>query len=221
VTATPFRDLLSSPGVREVSRLEGRVGFMAYHGGSLEHYTDVIADEAAALSGASYYGVLQPPDLQVHIPSHRVSRHESDTLHEFIEHVDMVITIHGYGRHGMWTTLLLGGQNRELAHHVAGHLARTLPDYTLVTDLDLMPRELRGLHHANPVNVPRGKGVQIELPPRVRGSSPIWKDWTGPGHVPHTVSLIDGLAAAAAAWMDGLAGQGASRVTDQPSSPRV
>ena len=99
------------------------------------------------------------------------------------------------------TTLLLGGQNRELAHHVADHLVPSLPEYTILTELDEIPKELRGLHHANPVNLPRGKGVQIELPPRVRGTSPVWKDWTGPGHVPHTVSLIDGLATAAAAWM--------------------
>lgn len=221
MTTTPFRDLLDSPGVTEVSRLEGRIGFMAYHGGSLEHFTDVIADEAAALSGASYYGVLQPPDLQVHIPSHRVSRHESQQLHDFVEHVDAVITVHGYGRHGMWTTLLLGGQNRSLAHHVAGHLEPSLPDYTVVTDLDVMPRELRGLHHSNPVNLPRGKGVQIELPPRVRGAGPVWKDWDGPGHVPHTSALIESLAAAAAAWMRLLEAQGASRTTDQPSSPRT
>lgn len=205
MTSTPFRDLLASPGVREVCRLEdhptGKVGFMAYHGGSLEHYTDVIADEAAALSGASYYGVLQPADLQWHIPSHRVSMHESDTLRAFVEHVDVVITIHGYGRDGMWTTLLLGGQNRDLADHVAGHLGPLLPDYTIHTDLPSIPKELRGLHHANPVNLPRSKGVQIELPPRVRGTSPIWKDWTGPGHVPHTQALIEALAAAARAWV--------------------
>ena len=53
MSATPFRELLDSPGVREVCRLEGRLGFMAYHGGSLEHVTDVIADAAAARSGAS------------------------------------------------------------------------------------------------------------------------------------------------------------------------
>lgn len=50
------------------------------------------------------------------------------------------------------------------------------------------------------MNLPRQQGVQIELPPRVRGSSPIWKDWPGPGLVPHTESLIDGLVAAATSW---------------------
>jgi phage replication-related protein YjqB (UPF0714/DUF867 family) len=100
----------------------------------------------------------------------------------------------------MWTTLLLGGQNRELAEHVAGHLRPLLPDYTMETDLDHMPKELRGLHHRNPVNLPTNQGVQIELPPRVRGRSPIWRDWEGPGLVPHTQALIDGLVAAATSW---------------------
>ena len=200
MSATPFRELLDSPGVREVCRLEGRLGFMAYHGGSLEHVTDVIADAAAARSGASYYGVLQPEDLVWHIPSHRVSPAESPTLAGFLEHVHAVITVHGYGRHGMWTTLLLGGQNRELAGHVAAFLRPALPDYTIETDMEAIPTELRGLHAANPVNLPRHRGVQIELPPRVRGTSPIWKDWAGPGLVPHTQALIDALAAAALAW---------------------
>jgi phage replication-related protein YjqB (UPF0714/DUF867 family) len=199
-SSTPFRDLLASPGVREECHLAGRVGFMAYHGGSLEHLTDVIARQAAERSGASYYAVLQPEDLVWHIPSHKVSPEESPALQRFVEHVDAVITIHGFGRQDMWTTLLLGGQNRELAEHVALRLRPRLPDYTIETDLDAMPKELRGLHAANPVNLPRRQGVQIELPPRVRGTSPIWKDWKGPGLVPHTEALIEGLAEAAAGW---------------------
>jgi phage replication-related protein YjqB (UPF0714/DUF867 family) len=103
----------------------------------------------------------------------------------------------------MWTTLLLGGQNRELAEHVAAHLRPLLPDYTMETRVDAMPKELRGMHHLNPVNLPRHQGVQIELPPRVRGRSPIWRDWKGPGWTPHTEALIGGLADAAAAWTDG------------------
>ena len=200
MTGTPFRELLATPGVREVCHLRGPLGFMAYHGGSLEALTDIVAEQAAERSGASYYGVLQPPDFNWHIPSHRVSPTDSATLAGFLEHVDIVITIHGYGRHGFWTSLLLGGQHRPFADHIAGHLRTHLPDYTVETDLEAMPREPRGLHADNPVNLPRQQGVQIELPPRVRGSSPIWKDWPGPGLVPHTESLIDGLVAAATSW---------------------
>ena len=145
---------------------------MAYHGGGLEESTDVVARSAAAAAGASYYGVVQPESLQRHVPSIRVTRDQSPALDEFLEHVDVVITIHGYGRRNLFTSLLLGGRNRELAAHVAGHLRPALAAYTIVDDLDAIPVELQGVHPQNPVNVPRGGGVQIELPPRVRGSSP-------------------------------------------------
>ena len=200
MTSTPFRELLATPGVREECHLRSRLGYMAYHGGSLEALTDVVAERAATRSGASYYGVLQPPDFNWHIPSHRVSPTDSPMLAEFLTHVDLVVTIHGYGRLGFWTTLLLGGQHRPFADHIAGHLRTHLPEYTVETELEQMPKELRGMHADNPVNLPRQRGVQIELPPRVRGSSPIWKDWAGPGLVPHTESLIDGLVAAATSW---------------------
>lgn len=200
MSTTPFADLLARPGVREVCRLEGRIGFMAYHGGSLEHLTDVIADEAAALSGSSFYAVVQPDDWKRHIPSHRVSPDESSALRAFLDHVDTVISVHGYGRHGLWTTLLVGGRNRPLAAHVATHLRPSLPEYTIETEVHHIPRELRGLHRRNPVNLPRRAGVQIELPPRVRGGGSHWEGWSGEGHVPHTRALIDGLAAAARAW---------------------
>jgi phage replication-related protein YjqB (UPF0714/DUF867 family) len=195
-----FDELLAHPGVEEVSELGSTFGFMAYHGGSLEEVTDVVAREAAARSGASLYAVVQPPDFRWHIPSTAVRPEHSSALTAFLDHVDVVVTVHGYGRQDFWTTLLLGGHNRVLAGHLAGHLRAALPDYTVVTDLDDIPQALRGLHPENPVNLPRGGGVQLELPPRVRGRSPIWADWEGPGLVPHTEALIDGLAAAARSW---------------------
>jgi phage replication-related protein YjqB (UPF0714/DUF867 family) len=200
MSSTPFRDLLDTRGVHEVCDLRSGLGFMAYHGGSLEEMTDVIARRAAEASGASYYGVLQPPDLNWHIPSHKVSPAESPVLKEFIDHVHTVITIHGFGREGMWTTILLGGQNRELADHVATHLRPRLPMYTVETKLRRMPRELRGMHDSNPVNLPTKRGVQIELPPRIRGKSPMWRNYNAGDMVPHTRALIDGLADAARAW---------------------
>ena len=195
-----FGELLAMTGVREVCELRGPIGFMAYHGGSLEEQTDVIASLAAKRSGASYYAVLQPEDVQWHIPSHKVSPDASPQLKAFIDHVDVAITIHGFGRRDHFTSLLLGGQNRALADHVARHLTPRLPDYTVVTDLDQIPKDLRGLHPTNPVNLPAQQGVQIELPPRIRGSSPIWADWDHSKMVPPMAALIDGLVDAAAMW---------------------
>jgi phage replication-related protein YjqB (UPF0714/DUF867 family) len=198
-----FDELLAHEGVEEIVELRSTFGFMAYHGGSLEEVTDVIATAAAEKAGASLYAVVQPPDFRWHIPSTEVRPEHSAALREFIDHVEVVVTVHGYGREGFWTTLLLGGQNRTLADHVASHLRPALPDYTIATDLDSIPLALRGLHPENPANLPRGGGVQLELPPRVRGRSPIWKDWEGPGLVPPTVALIEGLAAAASTWVEG------------------
>lgn len=197
---SPFAELLAHPEVDEVVTLRSRFGFMAYHGGGLEEMTDVIAQAAAERCGASYYGVHQPVGMERHIPSVHIDPAVSPALQSFLDHVDIVVTVHGFGRQGYFTSLLLGGRNRELAHHVGGHLREVLPAYDIVTDLDEIPRDLRGQHSANPVNLPRLQGVQIELPPRVRGSSPLWWDWEGPGLTPHTQALVDGLAAAATSW---------------------
>ena len=185
------------PDVVEECELRGGFGFMAYHGGGLEQMTDVIAREAAKRSDASYYGVVHPPGWTEHLPSIRVTPDQSDTLAAFLDHVDVVITVHGFGRRRLFTSLLLGGQNRELAGYVAAHLRRELPAYDIVDDIERIPAELRGVHPRNPVNLPPRQGVQIELPPRARGASPLWWDWEG-GLVPHTEAVIRALAAAAA-----------------------
>lgn len=195
-----FADLLAEPGVKEVVALRSRVGFLAFHGGSLERMTDVIAVDAAERSAASVYAVVQPVGLRWHIPSVKVSPDASPSLRAFIEHVDVAIAVHGFGREGCWTTLLLGGTNRAMARNLATHLSPALPGYSVVEDLDGIPTELRGLHPRNPVNLPVAGGVQLELPPRVRGLTPHWRHWHGPGHCPPTEALVAALAGAVTAW---------------------
>ena len=189
-----FAELLAHPGVEEEFSLGSRVGVMAFHGGSLERMTDVIAAEVAARAGASAYLVRLPEGFRWHIPSTKVRPDASPALRAFLDHVEVAIAVHGYGRAGFWTSLLAGGGNRHLALHVSTHLVRHLPDYEVVTDLERIPIRLRGLHPGNPVNGPRGKGVQLELPPRVRGLSP-------KSRPEHTEGLIAGLAAATASWL--------------------
>ena len=195
-----FAELLAEDGVEEVLELRSRIGFLAFHGGSLERMTEVIAIDAAARAGASVYAVVQPVGLRWHIPSIEVAPEASDRLAAFVDHVDVAIALHGFGREGCWTSLLLGGSNRALASHLANHLMPALPDYTIVGSLEEIPLELRGLHPRNPVNLPASGGVQVELPPRVRGLTPHWADWEGPGHCPPTEALVDALAAAVRSW---------------------
>ena len=165
-------DLLATPGVEEVCELRSRFGFMALHGGNLERGTDAIARAAAERSGASYYAVLQPPGLRWHIPSVAYDPEDSPALARFLTHVDQVVTVHGYGREGLWTTLLLGGRNRVLATRLGHALRSGLGEgFRVIDDLTSIPRALRGLHARNPVNLPRAGGAQLELPPRVRGGT--------------------------------------------------
>ena len=196
----PFAELLSRPGVTEVLQLGSRFGFMAFHGGWLEEITDDIATAAAERSGASMYACLQGPDDQWHLPSHCFDPADSPVLREFLDHVDVVVAVHGFGSPRLLRAVLLGGRNRLLAAHIAVHLIGRLPHYEILHRLDEVPKSLAGQHPRNPCNLPRGGGVQIELPPRIRGKSPMWTGFRGPGRVPHHEALIEGLAAAARAW---------------------
>ena len=173
---------------------------MAFHGGDLEVGTDQIADAVAERTGASRYVIRQPEGLRRHVPSRHFHPERSTSLARFLDHVDEVVTLHGFGRRSMFTTVLLGGGNRALAAHVATHLRAALPGYEVIDSLEHVPRELRGLHPDNPVNRPRRGGVQIELPPRVRGNGPFWNGWDGGWPTPHTERLVDGLTAALRTW---------------------
>ena len=199
-------------------RLRSTFGFLAFHGGSLERATDRIAGEAAERCGASLYAVVQPAGVRVHLPSIEVTPDASPRLAAFLAHVEVAVAIHGYGRHGLWSTLLLGGRNRPLADHVGGVLATALDGHEVCTDLTAIPDGLRGVHPDNPVNRCRGTGVQLELPPGIRGLTPRWADWQGPGLPPPTEALVAALATAASTWP----AQGARRSirhVDDPSGP--
>lgn len=191
-------ELLGRPGVAEDSALRSRFGFLAIHGGGLEKMTDVIAERAAEHAGASVYVVRHPKHYPHHLSSSSYRAGESTRLDAFLDHVDVAVSLHGYGRVGRSQDLLAGGGNRSLAAHLARHV--TVPGYQVVTDLEVIPRELRGLHADNPVNRPRDGGTQLELTPRVRGISPRSGVAGDDGLPPATSALITGLVAAARSW---------------------
>ena len=199
-----FAELLDKPDVIEILDLRGPLGFCAFHGGNLERVTEQIASEAAARSGSSFYAVIQPKGMRRHIPSAQVDPADSPKLAAFIDHCEYVVAVHGYGLYGHFASLLCGGRNRELAGHVARHIRDALPAYETIDDMERIPRALRGLHPKNPCNLTRGGGMQLELPPRVRGLTPLVWHW--PSHdwenrrFPHVNHLIDGLITAAQTW---------------------
>ena len=197
-------ELLGSDGVTEHLEVRSSVGFMALHGG-LEATTWEIASEAARRSDASLYAVVQPENLTWHVPSHRFDPAESPRLAQFCDHVEVAISVHGYGgipeHANRWTTIAVGGRGRDEAAVVGQALRNHLDGYDVIDDLDDIPRQYRGVHGSNPVNLVRRAGVQVELPPRVRGTSPVWSDhdFDAAPLVPHTESLIAGLVEAASA----------------------
>lgn len=194
--------LLERNDVDEVCELRSSFGFMAYHGGTLERATDVVAAEAAARSGASYYGVVQHHPDPLHIPSTEIHPDHSAALAEFLDHVDVVITVHGYGREHLMATVLVGGRNRLLAAHVVGHIAPPLADYVFHANLERIPDGLAGQHLDNPVNRPPQQGVQLELPPKLRWHHEQW-GWSDQGNIgraPQLDVLIESLATAATTW---------------------
>ncbi len=198
-----LREFLDRPEVTEICELRGRFGIMAFHGGNLERTTDVIAREVADRTGSSVYAVVQARPLREHVPSTEFDPAHSSALAGFLDHVNTVISLHGYGRDDRFWDLLLGGRNRNLAAHLAVHLRAGLPErFGVVDNLDDIPDGLRGQHPHNPVNRPRHAGTQIELPPASRWNreESNWSDHAGTSRAPQVTLLIELLAAAVTSW---------------------
>ncbi len=192
-----FVDLLAHPDVVEEQVLAptaggGAVGFLALHGG-LEPATAEIAVAAARAAGASWYVIVQPDDLKRHVPSHEHDPGAAPLLAGFLDHVDVVISVHGYwGHDDLHDALLVGGRDRALAASLGTRLRAALPDYRVVDDLDAIPRRLRGVDPRNPVNC-AARGVQVELPHPVRAIGPYGRGAAGERHRLHVGALIDAL----------------------------
>ncbi|HEY2562170.1 MAG TPA: poly-gamma-glutamate hydrolase family protein [Acidimicrobiales bacterium] len=183
-------ELLTLPGVTEECVLRSAVGFMALHGGSQDRGTDQIARRAAERAGASYYAIVQPAGLRVHLTSRRHDPDQSALLRGFLQHVDTAISVHGFGRDGfaLWIDperglvidpygpairgnqsgplrgVIVGGRNAELLEAARQLLHDRFAGYRVADE-----RVRLGFHPDNPVNLPSERGVQVELPPGLRG----------------------------------------------------
>jgi phage replication-related protein YjqB (UPF0714/DUF867 family) len=192
VLGVAFIELLAHPAVVEEQVLGSTVGFLALHGG-LEPATAEIAREAARRSAASWYVIVQPDDLKRHVPSHEHDPAAAPLLAGFLDHVDVVISVHGYWGHAD-DGLLVGGLDRALAASLGARLRDALPEYPVVDDLGAIPKRLRGVDPRNPVNR-AARGVQVELPHPVRAVGPYGRGEAGERHRAHTEALVETLAA--------------------------
>jgi phage replication-related protein YjqB (UPF0714/DUF867 family) len=183
-------ELLALPGVHEEYVVRSAVGFLALHGGSQDRGTDQIARRAAEQAGASYYAIIQPAGLRVHLTSRRHNPDQSVLLRAFLQHVDIAISVHGFGRDSfaLWIDperglviepygpamrgnqsgplrgVIVGGRNAELLEAARQVLNDRFAGYHVADE-----RVRLGFHPDNPVNLPSQGGVQVELPPGLRG----------------------------------------------------
>ncbi|HEY1650959.1 MAG TPA: poly-gamma-glutamate hydrolase family protein [Acidimicrobiales bacterium] len=183
-------ELLTVPGVREECILRSSVGFMALHGGSQDRGTEQIARRAAAQAGASYYAIVQPAGLRFHLTSRLHDPIHSAHMREFLDYVDVVISLHGFGRDGfaLWVDpdrgliiepygpALRGKQTAPLRGIIVGGLNAPLLDaarklfHQRFAGYHVADQRVRlGFHPDNPVNLSSTHGVQVELPPGLRG----------------------------------------------------
>ena len=158
-------ELIATDGVREIAIERSSVVVMALHGG-VEHATYQLAEAIADATGSSLYAVVQPDDFFWHVPSTEFDPAQSPALASMLEHADVAVSLHGFGRPGLEDAVLLGGTHRELAMTI-GEAMRAV-ELRAVDELSAIPAGLRGVHPANPVNLPRHGGVQIEMAASVR-----------------------------------------------------
>jgi len=198
-----FTELLSSPEITEEIEIRSSFGVCALHGGGLERATEAVARDVAKNTDSSYYAVIQPEGSRIHLSSKYFDPNQSSKLGQFLEKIDTLISIHGYGKEDDFWALLLGGNNRELAYHLAGSLREVLPEeYRVVDQIDNIPPPLRGVHPDNPVNFPINGGVQIEIPPGLRWNREynFWSDADGTPRSEDLNKLIKGLVSGINSW---------------------
>jgi phage replication-related protein YjqB (UPF0714/DUF867 family) len=179
---------------------------MALHGGSQDRGTDQLAYRAAEQSGASYYAIVQPSGLRVHLTSRLHDPDHSERLRSFLNHVEIAISVHGFGRDGfsLWVDpergpviepygpalrrrqtgplrgIIVGGQNEDMLDAARRLLQDRFAGYHVADE-----RVRLGFHPDNPANLPSAHGIQIELPPGLRGIGDL-----GERLVPSTDGLV-------------------------------
>ena len=155
--------------VQEYLRLEGPLGLMAIHGGGIEPGTEEMARFVAYHSGASLYvyaGRLSGGNLSLHRPSHDGRIEERALIVQFLKHVKTAISIHGHG--GRQNRAYVGGLHRSMVQRFVKLARPALSQYEWISDPEIIPPGLSGRSPRNVVNLPPAKGMQLELPLKLR-----------------------------------------------------
>lgn len=155
--------------VHEYLQLGGPLGLMAIHGGGIEPGTEEIAGFVAHHSGASLYvyaGRRSGGNLSLHRPSHDGKIEGRALFIQFLNHVKTAISIHGHGR-GQ-NRVYVGGLHKSMVQRFVWLARPVLSQYDWISDPKVIPPGLSGRSPCNVVNLPAAKGMQLELPSKLR-----------------------------------------------------
>ena len=154
---------------QEYLRLKGPLGLMAVHGGGIEPGTEEIARFVAHHSGASLYvygGRRSRGNISLHRPSHSGRIEKRLLVVQFLKHVKAAISIHGHGR-GQ-NLAYVGGLHESMVQRFVELARPALSQYEWIWDPKIIPPGLSGRSPSNVVNLPPAKGMQLELPLKLR-----------------------------------------------------
>lgn len=165
--AYKFKEILKLPGTREQLKLNGPVAILTYHAGT-ETKTGIIAKNIHQKSHTSFYKLKTP----YHIHSTKISYTRSKKLKTLINNSKTAISIHGHNRNDRENTIFVTGQNKELVLEIVKNLEanKKLNIYEVESSPENTPKFLRGESSHNIINKFKEKGVQIELPLKLRKS---------------------------------------------------
>ena len=161
--------MAGSSDTSEHLHLGSSLGLVAMHGGGIEPGTEEIARFVAYHSGASLYvyaGRLSTGNLSLHRPSHRMKLEDRPLVMQFLNHVNMAISIHGHGRNERCA--YVGGLHQAMVHQFVEVAQAALCHYEWIFNPESIPSGIRGQNPNNIVNLPPAQGMQLELPRDLR-----------------------------------------------------
>ncbi|MBW2977318.1 poly-gamma-glutamate hydrolase family protein [Candidatus Woesearchaeota archaeon] len=167
-----YKDFVNHPGTKEQSARKSPIAVLAYHSGTEEGTGEI----ARKVKEASKYIAH---NLKKRVASTRVTPTHSKHLSGVRDYAKTAISIHGHARQGTYAkqgksydrtrTIYVTGGNKDLANKVAGQLREDIGKfYHVETDLKHIPKHLQGKSQYNVVNKFENKGVQVELPHKLR-----------------------------------------------------
>ena len=164
-----FRDVIKQKGVKEYSKIKGRVGILVPHGGNLDIGSEQIGNHIEQNTPATMYVMSSRGNPKEHrVASTQYTHTHSKDLNEVVNHVKCNISIHGHSKPGHEKTVYVGGENAGMRKKIADRLKQYLPnEYVIEYNVSKMPRNVRGTGR-NIVNRSEEGGVQIELPRELR-----------------------------------------------------